>query len=163
MPVLSHLPTGTSPGKLLMWCSPAGLTLDRLELHDIGLPVGASASGIKQLALTNPCWEDLKIAMSPTSRCFPPAAAMLPCLHNLACAGPKDACPLVPFSLSACTQVIRVCGQSARVMRTKVLGNMMETPTLEPGWRIGSPSTASAMHKVRSFVVLHDLEPSKAP
>lgn len=109
----------------------AGLTLDRLELHDIGLPVGASASGIKQLALTNPCWEDLKIAMSPT--------------------------------FSPDLKVIRVCGQSARVMRTKVLGNMMETPTLEPGWRIGSPSTASAMHKVRSFVVLHDLEPSKAP
>ena len=44
----------------------AGLTLDRLELHDIGLPTGASASGIKQLALTNPCWEDLQVAMSPT-------------------------------------------------------------------------------------------------
>lgn len=104
----------------------AGLTLDRLELHDIGLPMGASASGIKQLALTNPCWEDLRIAMSPT--------------------------------FSPDLKVIRVCGRNARLMRTKVLGKMMETPPLEPGWRIGSPTTASAMHKVRSFIVLHDLE-----
>ena len=44
----------------------AGLVLDRLELHDIGLPEGACASGIKQLALTNPRWDDLRIAMSPT-------------------------------------------------------------------------------------------------
>jgi len=53
----------------------AGLTLDRLELHDIGLPAGASASGIKQLALTNPCWEDLQVAMSPT---FSPDLKVLP-------------------------------------------------------------------------------------
>lgn len=38
--------------------------MDRLELHDIGLPEGACASGIKQLALTNPRWDDLRIAMS---------------------------------------------------------------------------------------------------
>lgn len=43
-----------------------GLTLDRLELHDIGLPEGACAHGIEQLALTNPRWDDLRIAMSPT-------------------------------------------------------------------------------------------------
>jgi hypothetical protein len=107
----------------------AGLTLDRLELHDIGLPAGASASGIKQLALTNPCWEDLQVAMSPT--------------------------------FSPDLKVIRVCGRSARVMRTKVLGNMMETPPIEAGWRIGSPTSASAMHKVRSFVVLHDQDAAK--
>jgi len=58
-------------------------------------------------------------------------------------------------------QVIRVCGRSARVMRTKVLGNMMETPPIEAGWRIGSPTSASAMHKVRSFVVLHDQDAAK--
>lgn len=45
-------------------CLFPGLTLDRLELHDIGLPEGACASGIKQLALTNPRWDDLRIAMS---------------------------------------------------------------------------------------------------
>lgn len=108
----------------------AGLTLDRLELHDIGLPLGASASGIKQLALKNPCWEDLQVAMSP------------------------GFCPDL--------KVIRICGTSARMMRTKVLDSMMETPPLEAGWRIGSPSNSSAMHKVRSFVVLHDAEARKA-
>ena len=54
-------------------------------------------------------------------------------------------------------QVIRICGQSARAMRTRVLDNMMETPPLEAGWRIGSPTSSSAMHKVRSFVVLHGI------
>lgn len=47
------------------WCLMlAGLTLDQLELHDIGLPPGACASGIKQLVLTNPRWDDLRLAMS---------------------------------------------------------------------------------------------------
>ena len=44
----------------------AGLTLDKLSLQDIGLPEGAVALGIKHLVLTNPRWEDLRIAMSPT-------------------------------------------------------------------------------------------------
>ena len=59
------------------------------------------------------------------------------------------------------TQVIRVCGSTARAMRTRMLSNLMETPSVEPGWRIGSPSSASAMHKVRSFVVLHDMDSGK--
>ena len=58
-------------------------------------------------------------------------------------------------------QVIRVCGSSARAMRTRMLDTLMETPSVEPGWRIGSPSSPSAMQKVRSFVVLHDLDGGK--
>lgn len=60
-------------------------------------------------------------------------------------------------------QVIRVCGSSARDVRTKMLENMMETPSPgDSGWRLGSPSSAAAMNRVRSFVVLHDLEDAKA-
>ena len=58
-------------------------------------------------------------------------------------------------------QVIRVCGSTARAMRTRMLDTLMETPSVEPGWRIGSPTQASSMHKVRSFVVLHNLDGTK--
>lgn len=66
-----------------------------------------------------------------------------------------------PLMSGVLVQVIRVCGASAKTVRARMLETMMETPSLEPGWRIGSPSSSSAMHKVRSFVVLHDLEGGK--
>lgn len=135
----------------------AGLVLNRLELHDIGLPPGASASGIKQLVLTNPRWEDLRIAMSAK---FSPdlKVSLLPAEALAASGGLRRECAL---SARPLLQVIRVCGSSARAMRTRMMANMLETPSLEAGWRIGSPSSESAMHKVRSFVVLHDLEEAK--
>lgn len=55
-------------------------------------------------------------------------------------------------------QVIRVCGAGARAIRSKMMESMVETPSLEAGWRMGSPSNQGGMHKIRSFVVLHDME-----
>lgn len=57
-----------------------------------------------------------------------------------------------------CMQVIRVCGSGARAIRSKMLESMMEAPSLESGWRMGSPSNQGGMHKIRSFVVLHDVD-----
>ena len=59
-------------------------------------------------------------------------------------------------------QVIRVCGTGARAIRSKMLESMMEAPSLDgSGWRMGSPSNQGGMHKIRSFVVLHDFDDSK--
>lgn len=65
MPILCLLTRLSSPWELNLKHGPTGLNLDRLALQDIGLPEGAAAKGIARLVLTNPRWEDLRIAMSP--------------------------------------------------------------------------------------------------
>ena len=51
-------------------------------------------------------------------------------------------------------------------MRTRMLDGMLATPSVEetgtPGWRIGTPPSPGGMAKVRSFLVLHDLEGAKS-
>ena len=120
------------------------------ELHQISQHFSAT----KDSATNSKFWFDSDLPLY-----------LLPGLMNHLCAPyrythKRTAVLRVKFTKKGATlQVIRVCGTGARAIRSRMLSSMMEAPSLE--WRVGSPSNQGGMHKIRSFVVLHDFDESK--